>query len=183
VGSPGRLEEWARRVLGEKIAVGAVFLECRNRGCRPQRAEELAEDAVQHALTQAARIPDLAEKFASFGHFCNWVRTVAINHVRSFFRRRHVPVSLGAEDAVVRPAPEPRPDTTAVRTFMEHLPTEERRLLLLRYDKGLTLDELAEHFLQGDGRSANARRLEVRRRVLDILGRLRRHVEEASRLL
>ena len=177
---PGQLEEWARGVLREGIAVGAVFLECRNRGCHPLRARDLAEESVQQALAQAARIEDLERRFENFEHFCNWVRTVAINHVRSVFRREQGWIPLGTADAIERPAVEPPPDPAAVRALLEPLPSEERQLLLLRYEQGLTLDQLAERLLPPDERSENARRLDIWRRVNDTLQRLRERLQEGG---
>jgi RNA polymerase sigma factor (sigma-70 family) len=179
VGSPGQLEEWAGRVLREEIAIGAVFLECRNRGCHPDRARDLAEDAVQQALTQAARIADLARRFDNFIHFSNWVRTVVINHVRSVFRKL-APAPLKDWHAAVLPAAEAPAAQALVRALLEELPAEERELFLLHYEEGLTLDQLAERLLPPDGRSGNARRLDIWRRGQDIVRRLRQGLWEGG---
>jgi RNA polymerase sigma factor (sigma-70 family) len=181
VSTPGRLEEWAGRALRERVAVGAVFLELRNRGLHPSRAGDLAEEAVQQGLAQAARLADLEGRFTSFDHFCNWLRVVAINHVRSLLRRKQArQLAPGALEALAQPAEDGAARAAALRDLLELLPPEDRRLVLLRYEEGLTLDELVERLLASDPRSKNARRLDIWHRVQDILGWLRQRLQDGG---
>jgi DNA-directed RNA polymerase specialized sigma24 family protein len=172
MGTPGRLEEWAACVLRERVGIGAVFLACRNRGVAPERARDLAEEAVQQALAQAARIADLEGRFESFQHFCNWAQRVAINHVRSILRHERRGRQFAEDEEVAEPA-QPPEAVQLVREFVAGLPADERDLLLASYDGGETLDELARRLLPPDDRSDSGRRSAIWRRRRALLARLR----------
>jgi DNA-directed RNA polymerase specialized sigma24 family protein len=176
VDRPGKLKVWAERVLREGIGVGAAFRECQKKGYHGERARDLAEEAVQEALARASRLAEKVEaQITTYEHFCNWLRKVAINHVRDVSRRRKKEIHLTKEgwEAVVGPVAEPPPDTAAVCALVNELPAVERCLLLLHSVDGLTLDELAERLLPPDDRTENARRLDIWRRLRRIRRRLR----------
>jgi DNA-directed RNA polymerase specialized sigma24 family protein len=179
VSGPGQLQEWAGRVLRERIGAGAAFRECLGRGVAPGRARDLAEDAVQQALAQAARIADIRGRFQNdFDHFCNWVRRVAINYVRSVFRHERRSRQMGEGAMAEAAAAGPPGHVEVVREFLAQLTEEERNLLMLPYEEDATLDELAERFLPPDDRTENARRLAIWRRRRDIEGRFRAWLQE-----
>jgi DNA-directed RNA polymerase specialized sigma24 family protein len=175
MGTPGRLDEWAARVLREGIGIGAVFLECRNRGAAPERARQLAEEAVQQALAQAARLvgPEFEGRFESFRHFGNWLTVVAINHVRSVFRQERRRRQLDEAGQATAEAVEPPEPVRLVREFLGSLAADERDLLLASYEEAETLDQLAERFLPPDDRSESGRRSAIWRRRRALLARLR----------
>jgi hypothetical protein len=169
------LEQWSARVLREGIGIGAVFRECSNRGLPPRQALDMAQDAVQRALARAAEIDDLTGRFGNdFGYFRNWVRRVAINHVRSVFRRPRESLLPEGYD-VTAPSKEL---VELVREFLQELTEEERDLLMLPYEEDLTLDELVRRYLPPDDRTENARRLVIWRRLRDIKERLREWLRE-----
>jgi hypothetical protein len=129
VGRPGQLDEWAGRVLREGIGIGAVFLLYRSNGAAPQRARDLAEEAVQEALARAAGITNVVERLEhSFDYFCNWVRRVAINHARSTLRREWRGRQLAEGEDIEAPPPDAPEQVQLVREFLEQLTQEERDL-------------------------------------------------------
>lgn len=168
---PGNLEAWATRVLREQVGLGAAFLTCRKHGVAAQRARDLAEEAVQHALTQASDLTDFADHFTDFDHFCSWVRRVAVNAVVTMYRREQRLRSL--EDGDTWPVVAPNEVVADVREFLAELSAEERDLLMRPYEEDLTLDDLVQQHLPPDERSANARRLDIWRRRRYILDRFR----------
>jgi RNA polymerase sigma factor (sigma-70 family) len=179
VGRPGQFEEWAGRVLREGIGIGAVFLVYRRHGAAPERARDLAEEAVQEALARAARIPNVVARVEdSFDYFCNWVRRVAINHARSTLRRERRGRQLAEGEDVEAPPTDPPEHVQVVRAFLEQLTQEERDLLMLAHEEKVSLDELAERFLVPDGRTENARRLAIWSRRRHIRERLRQWLED-----
>jgi hypothetical protein len=167
------LQEWADRVYREGMGIGAAFNECCRLGAAPARARDMAWDAVQHAMMQASKISDLQNKFNDFEHFCNWVYRVAINYVRDVFRRRsrerRLPDDQADQPQVVDP-----PQVQLTREFLEQLTPQERDLLESFEEDGPTLDEFAARWLPPDGRSENARRLEIWRKRREVVARLRR---------
>lgn len=173
--SPARLlENWADRVLREQVGLGAAARECVNRGIAPATAAESARDAVQEALAQAARIPDLHQRFGgSYEYFANWVRRVAINCVRSELRRDRRKRPLEKEELLPASDEESAPEVEAVREFLNLLTQEERDLLMLPHEEDLSLDELARRFVPPDDRTENARRLVIWRRQRELHCRFR----------
>jgi DNA-directed RNA polymerase specialized sigma24 family protein len=176
-----QFEAWLRRILDERVGLGAAFIEGVNHGQVRARARDLAEEAVQEAQCRAVREVNRhgPGRFASYRHLCNWIRKVAINNVRGVLRRerRQRQFAEGEADRLEVPAAGPKTwsDAEDVRDWWERLFPADRRLLELYYDDGLTLNEVADHLLSPDGRTANARRLEVWRRLRDLVRDLRRH--------
>jgi len=127
-------EAWLQQLGGSVRA--AVFEYCRNQGMAPQRAVDMAEDAEQQALFQAARISDVTARFQnSYKYFWNWVLFVARNHVRSAGRRtgRCRPFAEGEEIAAVTRDGQIDPE------FLERLTPLERRFVELYFGEGYTL--------------------------------------------
>ena len=176
MGKPGRLEEWAARVLQEGVGIGAAFLAGCNGGAAAGRARDLAEEAVQQALAQAARIADLERRFDSFQHFCNWIQRVAINHVRSILRHEWRGRQLAEGEEVADKPAEPTEAVQLVREFMDGLPPDDRELLVAPYEDAETLDDLAERLLAPDDRSPSGRRSAIWRRRRALLARLRQRL-------
>lgn len=154
MGKPGQLERWVKEALQRQVGVAAVLLVCLNRGAAPHRARDLAEEAVQEALSRAIEIDDVEERFQnSFNYFCNWVRRVAINHAQDILRRERRNRQLAeGQDFLASP-----PRNSLFEDFLRDLNDEEAEFFRLRYMGRFTLGELAELLLPPDGRSDNGR--------------------------
>jgi len=99
-----------------------------------------AEDCVQEAFMRAMPRWDVVQTYDSPEA---WLRTVALNHARSRFRR-----TVRGAAALIRhgaPAPEPElsPDHVALMTAMRTLPDAQREALVLHHFCGLSVDEVA----------------------------------------
>jgi len=173
-------ESWLRRVLDEQVGVGAVFFVCAQRGLAPARARDLAEDGVQKAALRAWQTFSSADRFQDYTHFAHWFRRVAVNHARDVLRREQREERRRSKKAAQLKAEAAGPkswiEAEDVRTLVEQLPSDDQLLLKLYYEDGLTLDELAERLLPPDGRSRNARRLEIWRRLRKLVQDLRQHL-------
>lgn len=126
----------------------------------------LAEDAAQEALARACRALATLQQPAGFGA---WVLTIARRQAIDLQRRRKTLQPLDA-GALAAPAGEPVSEQVlAVRRWLAELPAETRELVLLRYERQLSYQAIAE--LLGLSTEAINGRL---RRVKDTL---RRHLE------
>lgn len=162
---------FAEQAFREGIPVGAVVLRCRNWGVAGPRAAEVAEEAAAEAYRRALDRP-----FDSAAHFRAWVTraalNVAVDVLRRETRRRTVPLG----EHLAAPPHAPEAEAAPVAACLARLPTEEREIVRLTFEEGLTLDEIAERVLPpGDG-SANARRLRVKRKRDIALDQLRRYL-------
>ena len=125
---PDTFGEWARRLIEERNVHHAAYALARNYRVCPARARDLADDAVQHGLSQAASCVDVPGRFASYAHFRNWVRVCAVNHVHDQFRH-HAPALLAEPDAL--PAPESEMDAEQarlIRASLDELAATDRAL-------------------------------------------------------
>lgn len=134
------------------------------------RAKGSASDLVQETFVEAHR--DFARfRGQSEGELLSWLRQLLLNNLRDFSRRYHGAgkrerdreVSLDAEDLkllfhsdssspsekVIR-----REKVDIVRQALRQLPEDHRRVLLLRYQEGLSFEEIGTRM----DRSANAAR-------------------------
>jgi RNA polymerase sigma factor (sigma-70 family) len=169
---PDSFGDWAQQLHEQGAVHAAAFQVARNCGAWPDRANDLAEQAEAHGLEQAALHIGTPGHFASYEHFRNWVRRCAVNHVRDQFRRGRRALQLDTAEAV--PAPEQVMDaeeTERVRQCWDNLDERDRALLQRHFLDGLDYDAMANEFLPPDERSANARRLAIRRQVLAARGR------------
>jgi RNA polymerase sigma factor (sigma-70 family) len=143
-----------------------------NLGVARVRAHDLAEDALQEALSKV--ITQSSVRFSNFKEFERFTIRCAINHaidmLRKVRRERHMPDGY---DRPGEPAKGVRACLWLVCDCLKQLPEEERRLLERYLYEGLSLDELAVAFLPPDGREPNARRLVIFRWRRAILERLR----------
>ncbi|QJW97268.1 hypothetical protein FTUN_4838 [Frigoriglobus tundricola] len=126
---------------------------------------------MQEALTRVLGVYGSRPRpFHDFTHFANTVTKTAVNWLRDQRRQARGLTSAFDEEPIAFVA-DPRPDVV-VRALAQ-LETSDRLLITEGVINGLSLDELAERFLTPDERSANARRLCVRRRLHEAIARLR----------
>jgi RNA polymerase sigma factor (sigma-70 family) len=145
-----QIREWATRFvedddgMGRALRVTFAFLV--RRRLPPGVARDRAEDAVQEALVRVlAAHQNGAMSCVRYQHFVNTVCRVAVHWLISEHRRRRGIVAL-LDDEVLAP----EGDTVAeaetcakVREAVDRLAPEERELVRLRYEEGLTLEDLA----------------------------------------
>lgn len=121
-------------------------------------AEELAQDAFVRAFARLATY-DPERRFSAW--FFRVLHNVAIDHLR---RRRVETVSLDALAADGYPGPaaddpasspedelERRHLATALQDALSRLRSEYREVIVLRYQQGLTVDEIAEALQRPEG--------------------------------
>jgi RNA polymerase sigma-70 factor (ECF subfamily) len=106
-------------------------------GSRP-----VAEDAVQEALARAWERGERGEHFESPEA---WVRTVAVNLIRSGFRRmlaeRRARQALGGTERTGLP-PDAAGERVDVARALAGLPRRQREATVLRYYLGLSVEEI-----------------------------------------
>ncbi len=101
-------------------------------------SESLAEDAVQEAFLRLVRHPRLYDPRRPFSH---WFYTVLRNACRDHLRRRTKRAEVERRGAV----PErdgPPAEGVDIRVLLERLPEEEKPVLLLRLQGGLSFEEI-----------------------------------------
>ena len=111
-----------------------------------------AEDVRQRVFARLLADPSRLDGVGSPGA---WLAAAAANaaknHMRTDSRRRRRHRRRRADPSFTRPAPDPaapaeRADEAArLRAALARLPEEQRAILVLRFDAGLTLAEVAEH--------------------------------------
>jgi RNA polymerase sigma-70 factor (ECF subfamily) len=136
------------------------------------RARDLAEEAASEAHLRL-----LDRDFADYAGYCRYVTATALNWAVDQLRRgnRARPFAEGEDFAA------PSPENAAgdaqrladLVAALEKLPEEERRLIQMWHEEGLTYDQMAERLLPDRKGSDNARRLVIRRRLLLARQRLR----------
>lgn len=131
------------------------------------RDRDVAADAVQgcwQAAWQsraAVRDPDRIRA---------WLFTITANNVRRQLRRRRLGAMLTGRLARSQPRPAEDPRHVDLDRALAHLSLDDRQLLALRYDLGLTSDEIGGVLgLSGTG---------TRRRLQRILARLREELRD-----
>jgi RNA polymerase sigma-70 factor (ECF subfamily) len=154
--------------------VAGVALMC---GSRPA-----AEDAVQEALARAWERSERGEQIRSLKA---WVTRVAINLVRSGFRRaraeRRARERLGARQVAGQASPgmSPGPPDEAadLRRALSALPRRQREATVLRYYLDMDVKEIATALGVNEG-TAKTTLFRARHALADALGE--REVEEAN---
>jgi RNA polymerase sigma factor (sigma-70 family) len=171
---PDSFGQWAQQLQQEGAVRAAARQTAGNYRASSGVANDLAEEAEQHCLAQAARHLGTPGYFTSYEHFRNWVRRCAINYIHDHFRRRRRERRAQQDPDTVPTAQPGMDEETAaqVRECWDNLSARERALLRRYYLEGRTLDEMAEEFLPPDNRSANACRLAIRREIQDARARL-----------
>jgi len=104
---------------------------------------QLAEDAFQETFIKAWRAID---SFRGESNYKTWLSSIAVNTCRDMLRsgwfrmqRRSAPVEVLLELA----APEAEWDESPVRRAVLNLPGKYREVILLYYDQGMTILEIA----------------------------------------
>lgn len=111
-------------------------------------AEELAQEALARAYRDWHKVAEMAAPGA-------WAHRVAMNLAKSYFRRRAAERRARARQTAQARAVEPAPEVAealAVRRAVAALPERQRRTLLLRFYRGLSVAETAA--LTGQSESA-----------------------------
>ncbi|MHC4517331.1 MAG: RNA polymerase sigma factor [Planctomycetota bacterium] len=107
-----------------------------------------ADDVVHDVFVRFARsVPRLSLA----GSLKAYLTTSTVNRVRSFHRDRSRRAPRGLDDAAARPANTPRPDHWAIvseqlerlSSAMAHLPYEQREVITLRMQSGMTFRAIA----------------------------------------
>jgi RNA polymerase sigma-70 factor (ECF subfamily) len=158
---PGDLEiqEFVDREYGQVVA--SVGLVC--------GSAAVAEDAVQEALARAWERYLQGRDIDRLGA---WVTTVALNLVRSQFRRwrveRNARIRLAGR-AETADDPGMSAVAHAVREAVGRLPRRQREVTVLRYYAGLDVAEIADSLGISDG-NVKAMLFRARRSLADVLG-------------
>jgi len=142
----GRARAGEARALDELIARVQPFMAALVRGACPDRVE--AEDVLQESLLELCRsLPDLKEDRA----LLPWLRQIVQHKAADRGRRRAVRREVSLESAADRHAGE-APEFAALEgaerrrailAALAALPEEDREMLGLRHEAGLSLEEIA----------------------------------------
>lgn len=124
--------------FGDRLFVAAVVL-CRD--------DHLAEDLVFRTFDQAVK---KIRQYQPTGDFFNWLYTILLNFWRMDLRKRKLDVVyMGATEdlppATYEIAPEPihRASDEDVRRALDELPAQTREVVVLKYFKDLSVEEIA----------------------------------------
>jgi RNA polymerase sigma factor (sigma-70 family) len=164
---PDSFDEWAQRLYEEGTAHGAAAQAARNYGASWDQANDLADEAVAHCLQRVAELfGNSPGHFSTYEDFRNYVRRCAVNSIHDHFRRARRSPQIEVPDVVPAPQKAMDEETAArIRQCWESLSERDRALLTRYYLDGLTLDAVADEFLPPDGRTPNARRLDIHRQI------------------
>ncbi|QNE20815.1 RNA polymerase sigma factor [Kribbella qitaiheensis] len=141
-----------RRLVGQLFAICGSLSE--------------AEDAVQEAFVRAVEKP---RRFAAVDNPEAWLRVVALNVVRSRFRRQGRQFSLLAK-AIPPPGSVPAlsPDHVALVEALRQLPYEQREAIALHHIVDLPVREIAVQLGVAEG-TVKARLSRVRARLAPLV--------------
>lgn len=151
--SAGWIPWVARSRTGDMAAFERLYLATRPRlhhaVAHLVGAGDDAQEIVQKAFVKAwERLPDLAEDAA----FAGWIRRIAINLVRDFWRARKPEDELPDDDgnaALEDPSPDPSEivgaalEAEQLREEVVRLPLVFREVVVLHYLDGSSVDETA----------------------------------------
>lgn len=117
---------------------------------------DLAEDIFQETFIKAVRVIDEG-RYTDNGKFLSWVLRIAHNQVIDHFRARRQDKAVSESDAgynvlgTLRFAEHTIEDALVgeqierdIRALVEHLPEEQREVVMMRYFSGLSFKEIAE---------------------------------------
>jgi len=124
-----------------------------------------AEDAVQEAFVTAIR------RRRELGHVGNpeaWVRTVALNRVRSGWRRASVVRKYQPRVPGPQTAVEVGPEHVAIVTALADLPPEQRKVVVLHHLADLSVAQVAVELGIPDG-TVKSRLARARDRLAELL--------------
>jgi RNA polymerase sigma-70 factor (ECF subfamily) len=124
-----------------------------SRGCSPALAEELSQAAWTRGWEHRAQLRDRSKVLP-------WVNSIALNLLRSEFRRREV--AELTPDVPVKPQTGPR--EIDLKRMLEKCSPTDRALLRKHYLAGFTSSEIAQH-LNCSAVTVRVRLLRLRRRM------------------
>ena len=117
---------------------------------------DLADDILQETFIKTVRVIDEG-RYADTGKFLSWVLRIAHNQVIDYFRSQkssktvnesesgyNVLGTLRFADSTVEDKMISEQIATDVRRLVEHLPEEQREVVMLRYYSGLSFQEIAD---------------------------------------
>ena len=117
---------------------------------------DLADDILQETFIKAVRVIDEG-RYADTGKFLSWVLRIAHNQVIDYFRSQkssktvnesesgyNVLGTLRFADSTVEDKMISEQIATDVHRLVEHLPEEQREVVMLRYYSGLSFQEIAD---------------------------------------
>lgn len=117
---------------------------------------DLADDILQDTFIKAVRVIDEG-RYADTGKFLSWVLRIAHNQVIDYFRSQksaktvnesesgyNVLGTLRFADASVEDRIVSEQIADDVRRLVDHLPDEQREVVMLRYYSGLSFQEIAD---------------------------------------
>jgi RNA polymerase sigma-70 factor (ECF subfamily) len=149
-----------RYLLGERGAISQLIDRHSNRVRDYIRMmvkdRDLADDILQETLIKVVRVIDQG-RYADTGKFLSWVLRIAHNQVIDYFRSQKSAKTINESDAgynvlgTLRFADSTVEDkliaeqvAADVRRLVEHLPEEQREVVMLRYYSGLSFQEIAD---------------------------------------
>ncbi len=149
-----------RYLLGERGAISQLIDRHSNRVRDYIRMmvkdRDLADDILQETLIKVVRVIDQG-RYADTGKFLSWVLRIAHNQVIDYFRSQKSAKTINESDAgynvlgTLRFADATVEDkliseqvAADVRRLVEHLPEEQREVVMLRYYSGLSFQEIAD---------------------------------------
>jgi RNA polymerase sigma-70 factor (ECF subfamily) len=149
-----------RYLLGERGAISQLIDRHSNRVRDYIRMmvkdSDLADDILQETLIKVVRVIDQG-RYADTGKFLSWVLRIAHNQVIDYFRSQKSAKTINESDAgynvlgTLRFADSTVEDkliaeqvAADVRRLVEHLPEEQREVVMLRYYSGLSFQEIAD---------------------------------------
>ena len=117
---------------------------------------DLADDILQETFIKAVRVIDEG-RYADTGKFLSWVLRIAHNQVIDYFRSQksaktvnesesgyNVLGTLRFADSTVEDRMISEQIAADVRRLVDHLPEEQREVVMLRYYSGLSFQEIAD---------------------------------------
>ncbi|MBO5894040.1 MAG: sigma-70 family RNA polymerase sigma factor [Alistipes sp.] len=117
---------------------------------------DLADDILQNTLIKVVRVIDEG-RYADTGKFLSWVLRIAHNQVIDYFRSQKSSKTVNESDAgynvlgTLRFADSTVEDkmiseqiAADIRRLVNHLPEEQREVVMLRYYSGLSFQEIAD---------------------------------------
>lgn len=117
---------------------------------------DLADDILQETFIKAVKVIDEG-RYADTGKFLSWVLRIAHNQVIDYFRSQksaktvnesesgyNVLGTLRFADSTVEDKIISEQIASDVRRLVEHLPEEQREVVMLRYYSGLSFQEIAD---------------------------------------
>jgi len=165
--------QFADAAFLDGVPASSVFLKCRNWGLMTRRATDVAEEASAEAYRRS-----LAEDFNNADHYRAWITRTAINVAIDILRAGSRSWPLGEFDRAQVSGTETGFADRVLEAALATLPEDDRVIVSMTFEQGLTLDEIAEQISALADGSPNAKRLRIKRRRDAALRQLRVYLEE-----